>query len=180
MNTNQHKDMIKSYAVNEIIRKYTSARIRERTGQEVEIEVPLQISKSKGALWILVVLPDEYPQVRPIIQIINAQVTHKYIDDNFGVTHPVLENWDRHCSLIDAITQINQSFDKSPPQLRKGTSAKVPGGSSMTKKIKLTNPELRDFDKKMKDLSPEEIESILNDESFFTDFFLQLDGVEDF
>lgn len=111
--------MFKQYAINEVIATYKSTRIRQRKGEEVEVEVPLSISASKGSLWILVILPSRYPMQKPIIQILNATVTHKYIGRNYQINHPVLTNWTQQSSLLFAIRSINSEFDKCPPQLEK-------------------------------------------------------------
>lgn len=175
-NTEQYK----SYAINEVIRHYTSARIRERVGEEIELEVPLKIRKSKGALWILVILPGGYPSVRPIIQVINAKVTHKYIDDNFWVTHPVLKDWSRESGLLKAITTIHEEFDDQPPQLKKGVTPEMPGQKSSAKSMQLKKPDLKDLDDRIKNMSGEEIQTLIDDDEFLQDFFLQLDGVTEF
>lgn len=182
MNTNQNAELMKSYAVNEIIRKYTQTRVRERVGEEVEIEVPLKITKSKGALWILVVLPMSYPHMAPIIQIINAKVTHEYIDDNFRVVHHTLSEWTKDSSLLAVVEAIHAEFDSTPPQLYKGTKGTVGGGSAKASSevLKLRKPGLTDLDEKIKNMSKEEIQGVLDDDTFFDDFFMNLDGVKDF
>ena len=112
-------EMFKQYAINEVVSFYKSTRIRQRKGEEVEIEVPLKIGASKGSLWVLVILMDRYPVQKPILQILNAKVTHKYIGKNYQINHPVITNWSQQSSLLFALRSINGDFDKSPPQLEK-------------------------------------------------------------
>jgi hypothetical protein len=52
--------------------------------------------------------------------------------------------------------------------------------SKKTKQVKIVRPSLANLDSLLKDLSDDQIKSILEDEYFFNDFFLQLEGVEDF
>lgn len=178
MYTNQNKEMIKSYAINEVYRKYLNSRVRERVGEEVEVEVPLKISKSKGALWILVILLENYPEQAPIIQVINARVWHEYIDDAYRVRHPTLENWSRESSLVKAITEINEEFDKAPPQLKKGASSS--NTTAENKPVNLVKPGLKDFDDKFNELDNDQIQQLIDDDVIFNDFYLNLDGVEEF
>ena len=173
MKTNQNSELLKSYAINEIIRKYPQTRVRERVREEVEIEVPLKISKSKGALWILVVLPNSYPQNAPLIQVINAQVEHKYIGHNFRIIHPVLENWTKDSSLWAAIDKINVEFDNSPPQLIKGSKASKATNKpakAKTQGLKLRLPKMSDLEEKLKNLSTEEATEITDDDEKFKEF----------
>ena len=182
MNT-YHSPEFKSYAVNEIIAKYTTSRIREKSGDEIEVEVPLKIGKSKGALWILVILPQNYPSIKPIIQIINAKVQHEYIDDNYRVIHPILDEWNSNSSLIEVIETIHVSFDSNPPQLKKGTNAAKADALNKPQNLEslsLRKPNLADLDDRIKNMSSDEINTILNDETFFVDFFMELDGARDF
>ena len=180
MNTNQNKEIIKSYAINELYMTYRNSRVRERVAEEVEIEVPLHIKKSRGALWLLVVLPANYPNQVPIFQIINAKVEHEYIDDSFIVRHPILEEWDSNSSLTKAVVKVNEDFDNDPPQLKKGVNPSMPNKKDAQKKLKFKKPELKDFEDKIKDMSDEEVQTLLEDEAFFNEFFLSLDGVEEF
>jgi hypothetical protein len=185
MNTNQNSELLKSYAINEIVRKYPQTRIRERTGDEVEIEVPLKISKSKGALWILVILPQSYPQTSPVIQVINASVKHEFIDDNFRVHHPTLSNWSTNSSLLACVEKVNSEFDSTPPQLAKHgkNNNSVNAGTApkhKSKALKLRKPALSDLENKIKDMSSSEIQGVLDDDTFFEDFFMNLEGVRDF
>lgn len=182
-NSNQNKEIIKSYAINELFRTYINVRVRERVAEEVEIEVPLKISKSKGALWMLVILPGNYPNQPPIFQIINAKVEHECIDDNFLVRHVVLDDWNNSSSLINAISSVHKEFEDAPPQLKKGVGSGHGGKSSSghkKKHIPFKKPELKDFDEKVKDMGEDELQTLLDDDAFLNEFFLSLDGVEDF
>lgn len=138
--------MFKQYAVNEVVATYKSTRIRQRKGEEIEIEVPLSIAASKGSLWVLVILPARYPMQKPIIQILKAKVTHKYIGKNYQINHPVLTNWTQQSSLLFAIRSIHTEFDKTPPQLEKKAAMeeeKAPQ-EEIAKNSLLKKPQLED------------------------------------
>lgn len=112
--------MFQTFSANEVKAIYRSSKPRPRTGDEFELEVPLTINKSKGALWVLVILPAKYPYQGPIIQVIKAKVVHKHLDSHMRVTHPCLDSWTNKSSLLDAVRTIHQEFNKDPPQLDKG------------------------------------------------------------
>lgn len=161
MNRNE---MFKQYAVNEVIATYKSTRIRQRKGEEVEIEVPLSISASKGNLWILVILPSRYPIQKPIVQILNAKVTHKYIGKNYQINHPTILNWSQQSSLLFAIRSIHADFDKSPPQLEKQAAVeeeKAPEESKAKQSLLLKKPSLDDAVENLNHLSTEELQSLI-------------------
>ena len=170
MNTSQNAELLKSYAVNELLRKYNMARIREKNGDNVQVEVPLKITKSKGALWVLVILPIDYPSMKPIIQIINAKVSHEFIDDDYKVVHPLLDEWNKNSSLSEVLSKIHEEFERDPPKLRKTSSESHKAKEKFRTAIMLKKPDLKDFETKIKELSNEELDSILNDETFFRDF----------
>lgn len=177
MNRNE---MFKQYAVNELISVYKSSRIRQRKGEEVEVEVPLSISASKGNLWILVILPARYPLQKPIVQILNAKVTHKYIGKNYQVNHPVIINWTQQSSLLFAIRSIHGDFDKSPPQLEKKASMEeVKAPEEAKGKSLLKKPSIEDAMASLQTLSTDELQELMDDESAFEKFFLKIKGVRE-
>ena len=73
--------MFQNYSANEVRSVYKSSRLRPRTSDELELEVPLSIAASKGALWLRAILPAKYPYQAPIFQIIKAKVVHTHLDD---------------------------------------------------------------------------------------------------
>lgn len=178
---NKH-EMFKQYAVNEVISQYKSTRIRQRKGTEVEIEVPLQISASKGSLWILVILLDRYPVQKPIMQVLNAKVAHKYIGSNYQINHPTLTNWSQQSSLLFAIKSINSDFDKNPPQLEKKAAMeeqKMPEQEQAKKSVLFNRINVDDATEGLTKLSNDELQNLLDDESAFEDYFLNVKGVKE-
>lgn len=177
-----NSEMFKQYAVNEVIASYKSTRIRQRKGEEVEIEVPLSISASKGNLWILVILPARYPVQKPIIQILNAKVVHKYIGKNYQVNHPVLSNWSQQSSLLFAIKSIHTEFDKSPPQLDKNAAVeeeKVQAEVKSHKSLLLKKPSVDSAVADLNVLGNDELQTLLNDEKAFEKYFMKIPGVKE-
>ena len=177
-------EMFKQYAVNEVIGTYKSTRIRQRKGEEAEIEVPLSISASKGNLWVLVILPARYPVQKPIIQILNAKVTHKYISPhNYQINHPVLTNWSQQSSLLFAIRSIHADFDKHPPQLEKKSQVeeeKFAGSSQKDQNgVFLHKPSLEEACEQLPKMTTEELQKLLDDEKAFEEYFLKIKGVRE-
>lgn len=173
-------EMFKQYAINEVVATYKSTRIHQRRGEEVEIEVPLSIAASKGSLWILVILPSRYPIQKPIIQILNAKVTHKYIGKNYQINHPVITNWSQQSSLLFAIRSIHSDFDKSPPQLEKNAAReeeKAPE-EAKAKKSLIHKPSLEDTITDLNKLSDDELQKLLDDDKAFEQYFLKIKGVK--
>lgn len=164
--------MFKQYAVNEVIGTYKHTKVRARKGEEAEIEVPLKISASKGNLWVLVILPARYPIQKPIIQILNAKVSHKYIGKNYQISHPVLTNWTQQSSLLFAIRSIHSEFDKTPPQLVKdGDDEEVKSAAPRSKTASLLqNQNFDEVCTQLEGMSNDELQSLLNEDmSTFTD-----------
>lgn len=179
MNKNE---MFKQYAVNEVLATYKHTRVRQRRGEEVEIEVPLSIAASKGSLWVLVMLPARYPMQRPIIQIMNAKVSHKYIGKNYQVNHPVIVNWTQQSSLLFAIRSIHTEFNKTPPQLeKKAAMEEEKRPEEERKKESLFNYKpsmesaLQDLDK----LDNDQLQTLLSDNDEFEAYFLKIKGVRE-
>ena len=163
---NRH-EMFKQYAVNEVIGTYKATRIRARKGEEAEIEVPLKISASKGNLWVLVILPARYPIQKPIIQILNAKVSHAYIGKNYQINHPVLTNWSQQSSLLFAIRSIHAEFDKSPPQLEKAAAAEEEKFSAEPKSKSaqlLSNSNFNDVCAQLETMSNSELQDLLSED----------------
>lgn len=163
--------MFKQYAVNEVIGTYKNTRTRAREGEEAEIEVPLKISASKGNLWVLVILPARYPIQKPIIQILNAKVSHAYIGKNYQINHPSLTNWTQQSSLLFAIRSIHSEFDKTPPQLvKEDEEEKFAGGAKSKTSSLLSNTNFDDICNQLEGMSNDELQALLNEDmSTFTD-----------
>ena len=170
MNTSQSSELLKSYAVNELLRKYNMARIRDKSGDNTQVEVPLKITKSKGALWVLVILPIDYPAMKPIFQIINAKVSHEFIDDDYKIVHPSLDDWNKNSSLCETLAKIHEEFESDPPKLRKSSQESHKVKEKFRTAIMLKKPELKDFEEKVKELSNDELDLILNDEMLLSNF----------
>ena len=175
-------EMFKQYAVNEVVNSYKSTRIRQRKGEEVEIEVPLAIKASKGSLWILVILPGRYPYQKPIVQILNAKVTHAFIGKNYQINHPAIVNWSQQSSLLFAIRAIHSEFDKTPPQLEKKAAEeekKAPEEAKVKKSMLLQKPSCEDAIADLSKLTNEQLQKLLDDEQAFEDYFLNIKGVKE-
>ena len=153
---------------------YRSSRLRPRTGEELELEVPLTINKSKGALWVLVILPAKYPYQAPLIQIIKAKVVHKHLDSHMGITHPLLDNWTNKSSLLDVIRTVHQEFNSSPPQLDRGQAK---AEEAKQKATFIQKPDMGEIKDQLSALSQQEMETLLSDNAFFEDYFNNLKGV---
>jgi hypothetical protein len=180
MNKNE---MFKQYAVNEVISHYKNTRIRQRKGPEVEIEVPFSISASKGSLWVLVILLDRYPVQKPIVQILNATVAHKYIGKNYQINHPVLTNWSQQSSLLFALRSIHGEFDKSPPKLEQKVAMeeqkKQVEHEEAKKSVLFQRVTLDNATAGLNNLSNDELQNLLKDEKAFEDYFLNVKGVKE-
>ena len=163
-------ELCKSYAVDEILRKYSMARVRDQSGYNTQVEVPLKITKSKGALWVLIILPIDFPEMKPIFQIINAKVTHKIIDNDYKVVHPSLDEWNKNSSLFETLKKIHDVFESEPPILKKNSSESQKVKEKLKTTIILKKPELKDFDEKVMELSNDELGMILNDEMLLGSF----------
>lgn len=170
--------MFQTFSVNEVKAIYRASKPRPRSGDELELEVPLTINKSKGALWVLVILPAKYPYQAPLIQVIKAKVVHKHLDSHMRVTHPLLDSWTNKSSLLDVIRTIHQEFNNSPPQLDKGQAkaeeAKQKGTGTFIQK-----PDMEAIKEQLSELSQSEMETLINDDTFFEDYFNNLKGVKE-
>jgi myosin heavy subunit len=174
--------MFKQYAVNEVVATYKSTRIRQRKGEEIEIEVPLSISASKGNLWVLVILPARYPIQKPIIQILNAKVCHKFIGKNYQINHPMVANWTQQSSLLFALKSIHSEFDKCPPQLEKKAANEEQKASEVAnakKSLLFKKPSLADATLDLEKLSNEELQKLSDNDEAFEKYFLQIKGVRE-
>ena len=175
-------EMFKQYAVNEVVNTYKSTRIRQRKGEEVEIEVPLSIKASKGSLWVLVILPGRYPYQKPIVQILNAKVTHAYIGKNYQINHPAVVNWTQQSSLLFAIRAIHAEFDKTPPQLEKKAAVeeeKAPEEAKVKSSVLLQKPSCESAVADLNKLTNEQLQTLLDDEKAFEEYFLNIKGVKE-
>ena len=121
------------------------------------------------------ILPQKYPYQAPILQIIKAQVVHKYLDDGLRVTHPVVLQWSAKSSLLETIKKIHQEFNTEPPQLAKNSKKQEEAKqSSHIQKL-----DMGKINKALEDLSTEEMKTLLSDDAFFNDFVMNLEGVRD-
>eukprot|EP00345_Euplotes_harpa_P012447 CAMPEP_0168336500 /NCGR_PEP_ID=MMETSP0213-20121227/11580_1 /TAXON_ID=151035 /ORGANISM="Euplotes harpa, Strain FSP1.4" /LENGTH=182 /DNA_ID=CAMNT_0008341707 /DNA_START=196 /DNA_END=744 /DNA_ORIENTATION=+ len=114
------------------------------------------------------------------MQVINAQVAHEHIDDDFRIVHKLLDDWNENSSLLTVVKKIHEEFEKDPPKLKKGTTPQSSSKKQQKPLLNIKKPELKDLDEKLKNMSGEEINSILDDDVFFQDFFMNLEGVKEY
>lgn len=150
------------------------SKIKPRTDDHLEMEVPLQINSSKGALWILVILPAKYPYQAPLIQVAKAKVVHRYLDANMRVIHPSLNDWTQKSNLLSAIKQIHDSFNSDPPKLAQKASE-----TEERKGYFIQKPDLSAVLKDVQNFEVDELKTLNDDEDFFFDYFNNLDGVKE-
>lgn len=171
--------MFQTYSVNEVRSIYRQARLKPRTGDELEMDVPLQIQSSKGALWVSVILPAKYPYQCPIISILKAKVVHQFIDDHLRVTHPLLTNWTQKSSLLEIIKQVHNEFNKQPPKLAAKAAAKQQQQEAKKGGTLIQKPDINKIYKQLEQLGEEEMQTLVDDDDFFNDYFINLDGVKE-
>ena len=123
-----------------------------------------------------VILPGKYPYQAPICQIIKAKVVHKFLDDQMRVVHQSLVNWDPKTSLVQVIKEIHREFNDEPPKLKKTDSSKKVEEQKQATLIQ--KPDMDQIDKAIKQLSQDQMKTLLEDDEFFNDYFVGLPGVE--
>ena len=117
---------------------------------------------------------DKYPYQAPVIEVVKAQVCHRYLDDNMWVTHPALKNWTQKSSLLDVIKQIHREFNSGPPQLAKS------GASTEEAKVDnvIQKPDISNVERNLATKSEDELKCLVQYENNFEEFFNQLPEVK--
>ncbi|CAI2378171.1 unnamed protein product [Moneuplotes crassus] len=119
---------------------------------------------------MLVVLPARYPEQRPIMQIIKAKVSHRYIGENYQIYHPSLDNWTQQSSLLFAIRAIHSEFDRVPPQLAYDEEVKFGAGLDSKGEPMRYSKNFEQICDQLEGMTNQELKDLLNEDmDTFTD-----------
>jgi ubiquitin-protein ligase len=94
---------------------YPQTTLFKRTEFGEEFKVPLKMQHTEQPLHIKLILPNDFPNAKPIIQVM-AQVTHPNVDSqNFQYKGAGVNSWNPNSSVATLIKVIHDDFTSSPP-----------------------------------------------------------------
>ena len=91
------------------------------------------------------------------------------------VNHPALVDWNPKSSLLHAIKEVHKVFNENPPKLAKKEQKAAEEQKSATL---IQKPDLDEIQKQVKRLDENQMKTLLEDDEFFNDYFIELPGVD--
>eukprot|EP01138_Halocafeteria_seosinensis_P012088 gb/GECG01012354.1/.p1 GENE.gb/GECG01012354.1/~~gb/GECG01012354.1/.p1 ORF type:complete len:432 (+),score=69.98 gb/GECG01012354.1/:1-1296(+) len=104
--------------------------VQQKSSNPDIFHVGLRLSDGKTIVTVRIILPDEFPAQKPLMQIRSGdtKLRHEWLDENQNLAYcPELENWRGNSSDVGIVLQnIMHYFTQRPPQI---VRTNLPGGS---------------------------------------------------
>lgn len=127
-------------------------------------EIPMIVGPMRVAITIIIILPEGFPDVAPILKVFPALI-QPWVDKEMKIVgHESLSRWNRNNMLGKVLKDVEIEFSLRPPVVVMGALNAPTITSSPTAQLEFSEIDA---------LSAKQLKAILEDDRKFEDFFSQ-------